>query len=139
MKTLALDINKTGKQPADIAHFFEKNKLKKGDKIMILTDENKSVMLVMLGTVVLLAIAYVFNNDKKNVNKKPLSDNIIDDFFKKYASPEDVQAEIAHDFGVEVSFESKQKNKGINSLFGLWSDRDITIQNIRDKSWQRNL
>ncbi len=138
MKTLALDISKTGKQPADIAQFFEKNKLKRGDKIIIVTDEQKSVMLVLLGTVVLLAIAYVFNNDKKNGDKKPLSDNIIDDFFKKYNSPEAVQAEIAHDFGVEVSFESKQKNKGISSLFGIWSDRDITIENIREKSWERN-
>jgi diaminopimelate decarboxylase len=48
---------------------------------------------------------------------------------------------IIHSLRVEEEYENKKKKKGeenkLASLFGIWKDRDVSLDSIRDKAWRR--
>ncbi|MEY4904392.1 MAG: hypothetical protein RLZZ292_2207 [Bacteroidota bacterium] len=126
MQILSLDIQQRGK-PADIAAFFKTNQLKRGDQLNVYTEKDMGWGTVMIGIVILSALAYL--------HKK--KDETIADIAEKYNSTEEIQAEIASDYGIDVVFESKKPNHAIDALFGVWADKEITLTQLRNQAWQR--
>jgi len=130
MQVLALDINQIHR-PADIAKTFQKSGLQKGDTVRVLTNEETTLALIAVGILILVALDHIFRSQSEAPHA--ISDEIL-----AFNSPEDIQAEAAHDYGISLEFESRKPNQALEGLFGLWADHDVSIESIRQKSWQRH-
>ncbi|EDP72989.1 hypothetical protein [Hydrogenivirga sp. 128-5-R1-1] len=49
----------------------------------------------------------------------------------------DILKDIPYVKNIKVEPEKKKGRPDFESVFGIWKDRDITIENIRKKAWGR--
>ena len=49
----------------------------------------------------------------------------------------DILKDIPYVKNIKVESEKKKGKPDFNSVFGIWKDRDITLENIRKKAWKR--
>ncbi len=47
----------------------------------------------------------------------------------------DILKDIPYVKSIKVESQKKQRKPDFESVFGIWKDRDITIENLRKKAW----
>lgn len=144
MQTIAIDIEKT-KKPKEIADILEQSAVQPGDKVMVLTEKQiRAFYLLSFLVIIWLALNYIAKK-KEALLPKQVSDEVdapgisAEKIINEFQTPEEAEEAIEYKFGVKVEFSIKgQKNYDpIEAAFGMWQDRDVTIDKIRAEAWQR--
>lgn len=144
MQTVAIDIEKT-KKPKEIAEILEREAVQRGDKVLVLT-EKQELVIYLLSVLVILWLALNYIAKKKEAF---LPNHTTDDaeapgisaekIINEFETPEAVEEAIENKFGISIEFAPKTEKlyDPIEAAFGMWQDRDITLDKIRSEAWQR--
>ncbi len=136
MKTLSLEM---GKMPHELKIFFEKNDLQHGDKILILAgkEQERSVLFTYLVMLALTLYSFFQKKEKKGAGASELPGMNYEELLEK-ESPEAIEDVIEDKLGVQLEIsEEEEEFNPIDAAFGIWKDRDITIEKIRKMAWER--
>lgn len=139
MKTVAIDVTESA-DSSSLKSFFQKNKLEKGDQLIVQVDNESHIHSWMVaGVLFLLAITWIdYYSDRKNQEKgKSLKTKLED----KSASIEAIQHFFKAEAGFKVDVEVKPQSAYdplIDGL-GLWDDNEITLDEIRTKAWVKTV
>jgi hypothetical protein len=148
MKTLELEVGEI--QTADeVVKFLKDNEIGEGDTLKILTDEEKSsIILVSILFIVALAIAFYFTSEKKKREEE--GEKMLDDLFNGKTA-EEMEKQIEEEYGVKIAFghreNDERKDWEMRSMQGLshaygdnepdYSDADIKEFNPGYKAWKK--
>lgn len=144
MQTIAIDIEKT-KKPREIADILEKESVQPGDKVLVfIKKEELAFYLVSFLIIIWVALHYVA---KKKEAAKPYqaSDDVdvpgisSEKIMNEFDTPQAAEEAIESKFGISVEFTTRPEKlyDPIEAAFGMWRDRDVTIEKIRTEAWQR--
>src|SRR4051812_5387569 len=101
MSSYKINISKT-RQPHAMALLLKKKKLKKGDKVKLVSEEGFTQFEAMAAFIIcFIAIAFLF--DKKR--KQDASSKLLEDLYKDYKTPEELEAQIKKEYDVTVEIE----------------------------------
>ena len=101
MSSYKINISKTS-QPHTMALLLKKRKIKRGDKVKLVTDEQLTQTSVMWALIIFV-IALVPLLDRKR--KTEDAAKLLDDLFKDYKSPQELEAQIKKEYNVMVEVE----------------------------------
>ncbi|MFN7118395.1 MAG: hypothetical protein ACK4TA_16480 [Saprospiraceae bacterium] len=144
MQTIAIDIEKM-QNPKEIADVLEREAVQPGDKVLVLADKQMlALYLVSFLVIIWLALNYITQkkeagmpNQASNDAEEPgiSAEKIINEF----ETPEAVEEAIENKFGISIEFAPKTEKlyDPIEAAFGMWQDRDMTLDKIRSEAWQR--
>ncbi len=144
MQTIAIDIEKTQK-PKEIADILEREAVKPGDKVLVLADKQMlALYLVSFLVIIWLALDYI-TKKKEAARANQASDDVeepgisAEKIINEFETPEAVEEAIENKFGISIEFITKTERlyDPIEAAFGMWQDRDMTLDKIRSEAWQR--
>lgn len=144
MQTIAIDIEKTQK-PKEIADILEREAVQPGDKVLVLADKQMlALYLVSFLVIIWLALNYI-TQKKEAALPNQASDDAeepgisAEKIINEFETPEAVEEAIENKFGISIEFAPKTEKlyDPIEAAFGMWHDRDMTLDKIRSEAWQR--
>lgn len=144
MQTIAIDIEKTQK-PKEIADILEREAVQPGDKVLVLADKQMlALYLVSFLVIIWLALDYI-TQKKEAARANQASDDAeepsisAEKIINEFETPEAVEEAIENKFGISIEFTTKTEKlyDPIEAAFGMWQDRDMTLDKIRSEAWQR--
>ena len=142
MKTIELDLEKDLELKSLSSLIKDKN-IKLGEEPFNLRlFVSYSLGDTMYASFLLLLTKYLSKliEESKSNNKEDLiyfdkvSESIYPYYFKSFDTNK-LENKIEKDFKLKIELEKKSP---LNDVFGIWKDENISLEQIREKAWQRN-
>lgn len=112
-------------EATELAATFSKKHLKAGDRLNVQSDFAQLGVLVLLGQ----ALHIHFKKAKKDSTNSVL----------KAANANALEGLLEGEYGIDIDVqpaESSFSTDPIDALFGLWENRDISLESIRNQAWR---
>ena len=142
MKTIELDLEKDQKLES-LSGLIKNKNIKLGEEPFNLRlFIGYSLGDTMCASFLLLLTKYLSKliEESKSNNKEDLiyfdkvSESIYPFYFKNFDTNK-LENKIEKDFKLKIELEKKNP---LNDVFGIWKDENITLEQIREKAWQRD-
>jgi hypothetical protein len=146
MSSYKINISKAN-QPHAMALLLKKKNVKRGDKVKLVADEAWTTV-AMMGALMVVVLALYMLQDKRK--KLDAAQKLLDDLYKDYKSPEELEAQIKQEYDVTVEIEDGDGEKkfwketaarGMAKAYGNdepdYSDVKLLEPNPQYKPWKK--
>jgi hypothetical protein len=107
MSIYKINISKAN-HPHAMALLLKKKNVKRGDKVKLVADEAWTTM-AMMGALMVVVLALFMIQDKRK--KSEAAQKLLDDLYKDYQSPEELEAQIKKEYDVTVEIQDNDDER----------------------------
>ena len=134
-KVIDIPVSPTTSAP-ELKRKIKAAKVKNGDTLKFSFSNN--VLFAVFVILILVIVRSVLAAQRKETRQKEGAD-ILNSVLDGEKSQEELEQEIADEYGVNVEFELAKANQfdPLKAGFGIWKDSDITLEKIREKAWPK--
>ncbi len=146
MQVIAIDLSDALKKDKnEITPFLAKMDVKRGDKLEIFKDEEvKGALLAAILTLIWAALHHLSKSGNLQQNGYPNTGQVNEpgvpfSALNELQTPEELEEAIENKLGIDIEFIDKpvQLEAPLAETFGIWKNRNINIENIRDEAWRK--
>jgi hypothetical protein len=139
MKTIELDLERDN-QLDTLSGMIKNQQINLGHESFHLKIHSiYEINQILYASLLLLLVKYFIEERNRSVHgqKPDIVSRKDDTYYAFYLKSYDVnklENKIEKDFKVNIDIEKKSP---LDEVFGIWKNEDITLENIREKAWQR--
>jgi hypothetical protein len=134
MKTVEIDIDNS-KDLEDIIRQFKKQNIKKGEKSTIQIKSSEHLNDLALAGILFLMV-FALNKTFKQKQNIEFGDKLLKDIYKDLDLNQ-IEEHIKEEHGITFEIKDKVTTDPISQAFGIWKNKPVTLETIRNKAWLR--
>ncbi len=142
MKTIELDLEKDDKLKSLSSLIKDKNIKLGEEEFQLVIQFYYEINKTLYASLLLFLVEYFIQERNKLAHDKNFDlhfyNTLTKNYYEFYFKNQDVtklENKIEKDFKIDIELEKKNP---LDDVFGIWKNEGISLENIRDKAWQRN-